>query len=128
MAVFPAQTSATGVVSGKGTRLQFRNKLTDSLTGYADVRSLAPPAPDRAPIWLRLVKKGTAITGSISDDGVAWVDDGVATVTLPTQFLAGLAVTAHTDNDANLAVFESLRITSLLSLIHILTLPTIYSV
>jgi hypothetical protein len=113
MLAFASQTSATGVVSGKGTRLQFRDKRTDSLTGYADSKSLAPPAPDRAPIWLRLVKKGMLVTGSISDDGDTWIEDGFAMVPLPAQFLAGLAVTAHADNDASLSVFESMRITAL---------------
>jgi hypothetical protein len=113
MMVFPVQVNAAGVASGKGSRLQFRDKRTDSLTGYVDTKSLAPPAPDRAPVWLRLVKRGTTITGSMSLDGQTWVDDGFATVMFPNQFFAGLAVTSHDNDDASLAVFENLRISAL---------------
>ncbi len=63
MLAFPTQTSATGVVSGKGTRLQFRDKRVDNLTGFVDLGMLSPGTPDAAPLWLRLTRKGDPVRG-----------------------------------------------------------------
>jgi regulation of enolase protein 1 (concanavalin A-like superfamily) len=113
MAAFPTQTSAAGVVSGKGTRLQFRDKKNDNLTGFVDLGSLSAGTPDAAPIWLRLTRKGGLFEGFMSADGATWKKDGEVPMTLPATLSVGLAVTSHTNTDASLASFESVRITAL---------------
>jgi hypothetical protein len=105
MMVFPVLT--------KGTRLQFRDKRTDQNTSYADEAMLNPAIPDGAPIWLRLVRKANLFTGYISGDGFTWTKDGEVMIPLPTDLLAGLAVTAHTNSDSNVSTFEGLRVTAL---------------
>jgi hypothetical protein len=114
MLVFPAVPSATGAgTMGKGTRLQFRDKRAELLSLYADLASLRPDAPDAPPIWLRLQRKGSLLTGSISGDGQTWIKDGEATIALPAGVLAGLAVTSFSADDATVGVFENVRVTAL---------------
>ena len=48
---------------GKGSRLQFRARATDDLTGFYDVVSLVPGVPDAAPLWLRLTRNGGPADG-----------------------------------------------------------------
>jgi regulation of enolase protein 1 (concanavalin A-like superfamily) len=113
MLAFPTQTSATGVVTGKGTRLQYRDKKTDVITGFADLGSLTPGTVDAAPVWLRLTRKGSLFEGFMSSDGITWKKDGEATLTVPANLSAGVAVTSHANTDASLASFEGVRITAL---------------
>jgi hypothetical protein len=115
MAVFPGQPNpAGGVTPGKGSRLQFRDKRTDLLTGFADILSVTPGVADVPPVWLRLTRRGTLFEGYVSADGSNWMKDGEATLTgLPSPLLVGLAVTSHTNNDSMLARFEGLRISAI---------------
>ncbi len=113
MLAFPSQTAANGTVSGKGTRLQFRDKRTDNLTGFVDLGMARPGILDAPPLWLKLVRKGTLFEGFVSFDGLAWVKDGEATLAMPQPLAVGLAVTSHTNNDASLASFENVRLTAL---------------
>jgi hypothetical protein len=114
MAVFPSVTDVNGDVKGKGTRLQYRDKRTDLLTGYLDIASISAAEPDAAPLWLKIVRKGALFTGYLSGDGSTWIKDGEATIpTLPMNLLAGLAVTSHAAAETSVAVFEGLRISAL---------------
>ena len=44
-------------------------------------RSLCDLGPAGGPCWLRLVKSGSTVTGSISPDGVSWSHIGETTLT-----------------------------------------------
>lgn len=113
MTVFPTEDDANGVRTGKGSRLQFRDKRTDTLTGYADLASLAPDLPDSWPVWLRIVRRGARFSGYLSNDGTSWVKDGEVELPLPAELLAGLAVSAHTNEETSAAWFEGVRLTAL---------------
>jgi hypothetical protein len=116
MMVFPtsAPTAPGAYPMGKGSRLQFRAKTSDNLTGFADLISLNTAMSDAAPIWLRMTRKGDLLTGFISADGDTWLRDGeIRLMGLPAEVPAGLAVTSHANNNGNLAAFENLRITAL---------------
>ena len=113
MCAFPTTTGDSGAIEGKGTRLQFRDKRVDNLTGFLDLTALDPNRPDAAPIWLRLTRRGALFEGFLSADGLSWKKDGEITLTLPAALAGGLAVTAHTNDDANLARFESVRVSAL---------------
>ena len=63
MLAFPTQTSATGVVSGKGTRLQYRDKEIDIITGFADLGSLQPGHGGRRPGVAAPDPQGRAVRG-----------------------------------------------------------------
>jgi hypothetical protein len=113
MTVFPG-TLKNGVMDGKGSRLTFRDKRIDMNTGYVDLGSLAPPAADAAPLWMKLVRAKGLFTGYVSADGVAWTKDGEWTIAgMPNDLLAGLAVTSHSNTKTSVSVFEGLRITAL---------------
>jgi len=113
MLALPVMTAAGGTTTGKGTRLQYRDKRTDDLTGFFDLVSLRPGIPDSAPLWLRLTRKGALFEGFVSADGFDWKKDGEISMMMPPSISAGLAVTSHANNDANLATFEGVRITAL---------------
>ena len=62
-----------------------------------------------APSWVRLARRGTVITASISNDGSTWTV--VATDTLPAgAALAGLAVTSHDPAQPATGVFDNVTI------------------
>ncbi len=61
--------------------------------------------------WLRLVRSGSAFTGSYSVNGTDWVALGSPTVPFAgSAGLAGLAVTAHNDNTTYAQTFSSLEV------------------
>jgi hypothetical protein len=115
MLAFPSTTNAAGMVTpGKGSRMQYRDKRVDNLTSFVDLLSVTPGTPDAPPVWLRLSRKGPLFEGFVSADGLTWLKDGqVSIATMPAGLSVGLAVTSHTNGNAALAVFESLRITAL---------------
>jgi hypothetical protein len=115
MLAFPSTTNAAGVVMpGKGSRMQFRDKRVDNLTAFTDLLSVVPGTPDAPPVWLKLSRRGSLFEGFVSADGTTWLKDGqISIANLAPAMAVGLAVTSHTNGNAALAVFESLRITAL---------------
>lgn len=58
--------------------------------------SLSTPGPSSgAPLWVRLQRQGTTITGSYSWDGVNWATAGSDTITMGSTVYVGLAATSH---------------------------------
>lgn len=57
------------------------------------------------PSWLRLVRNGSSVTGSVSPDGVSWTTIGVTSVSFDATVHAGLAVTSHETSQLNTARF-----------------------
>jgi hypothetical protein len=65
------------------------------------------------PTWLRLVRRGNAVTGFFSADGVTWSPLGTAkTVTWPAVITIGLAVTSHDTTRTATAVFDNVTVTT----------------
>jgi len=56
-------------------------------------------------VFLRLSRTANAFAGAWSSDGVSWHDVGSATVSLPSEALAGLALTSHSTPSTATAVF-----------------------
>jgi glucose/arabinose dehydrogenase/regulation of enolase protein 1 (concanavalin A-like superfamily) len=52
-----------------------------------------------APYWVRVTRRGKTLTGSISADGVHWVQVGQVNINMGSSVYLGLAVTSH-DNTA----------------------------
>ena len=48
-----------------------------------------------APLWVRLQRQGTTITGSYSWDGVNWATAGSDTIAMGSTVYVGLAITSH---------------------------------
>jgi regulation of enolase protein 1 (concanavalin A-like superfamily) len=63
-----------------------------------------------APRWVKLTRAGTAITASVSADGVTWTTVGSDTVSLSGSVLVGLAVTSHTTSQLATGTFESVAV------------------
>ncbi|MDX3129752.1 DUF1349 domain-containing protein [Streptomyces europaeiscabiei] len=64
--------------------------------GYLDTNTLKTGSATVAPVWLRLVRSGTSVTGSYSADGTTWTTVGTATPTGANSTLdAGMFSTAH---------------------------------
>jgi endoglucanase len=71
-----------------GATLQSRSS-TNGWTGQSGLAGIA------APRFVRLVRSGNSFAGSVSDNGTTWTSVGTATVSMPGDVLAGLAVTSH---------------------------------
>ncbi|MFO0808246.1 MAG: fibronectin type III domain-containing protein [Gemmataceae bacterium] len=65
-----------------------------------------------APLWLRLTRVGNVFTAEQSADGTTWTVAGTATVTLPTNVLAGLFATAGSTSTIITGTFDSVAVTS----------------
>ncbi|WP_105967788.1 DUF1349 domain-containing protein [Streptomyces geranii] len=77
--------------------------------GYLDTNVLKTGTAAIAPVWLRLVRSGTSVTGSYSADGTTWTTVGTATLTgANTTLDAGMFSTAHagTIGTANFSQFS----------------------
>lgn len=65
------------------------------------------PTTKALPVWLRLNKSGSTLTGYSSVDGINWVQIGSSTVTYGSQFYVGFAVTNRSATIAS-AHYDSL--------------------
>jgi Flp pilus assembly pilin Flp len=105
----------TNPISGSPVgRVSFQRRLwwgnSSESTTTSDVTSAVTQ-----PVWLRLVRNGTSYTAFYSLDGVDWRQVG-GTVNIDggnifdSDFMIGLAVTAHQDNEFATATFDNIRI------------------
>ena len=60
------------------------------------------------PIWLKLARSGSVVTGYTSSDGTAWATVGSTTLSISSNALMGLAVTSHDPSVLNSATFHSI--------------------
>jgi uncharacterized repeat protein (TIGR03806 family) len=66
-----------------------------------------------APYWLRLTRTNNAFTASSSDDGLSWFQLGnTVTLTMSSDFIVGLAVTAVNNDALNTSTFDAVRVNS----------------
>jgi hypothetical protein len=91
------------VSSGKGVAFQRRpadNAASIHTTGGSHT----------APRWLKLSRRGSTITASQSADGTTWSVVGTQTLTLPSTFYVGLAVTSHNVSTLASATFDDVAL------------------
>jgi glucose/arabinose dehydrogenase/PKD repeat protein len=112
MGVMIRATTAVGsqhafmiVSTGKGTAFQRR-----TATGGISTHTAGPAGT--APRWVRLVRSGTTITGSVSTNGTSWTVVGSATFTMPTSVLVGLAASSHSTTATATGTFDNVAITT----------------
>lgn len=91
------------VVPGGGVEFMSRKASGGATTYLGGTTQLAPA-------WLRLSRRGTTVTASVSADGLAWRSVGTVTVSLPSTLSAGLAVTSHSTSALSTAVFDSVSV------------------
>jgi regulation of enolase protein 1 (concanavalin A-like superfamily) len=68
-------------------------------------------ASHAAPVWLRLLRTGTTVTGAISSDGANWTTVG-STTFVASAVEAGIIVCSHDPAALNTATFDSVAATS----------------
>jgi hypothetical protein len=86
--------------------IEFMTRLTTGgATTYIGGATQAPPA------WLKLVRTGTTVTGSVSPNGTAWTTVGSTSVTMASTALAGLIVTSHDTSQTNTSTFDNVAVT-----------------
>ncbi|MFI7062304.1 alginate lyase family protein [Kribbella sp. NPDC050124] len=65
----------------------------------------------RRPYWVRIVRKGTTFTGSISPDGETWTEVGSSKLQLGPQLYVGIAVCGGLgDRETTTAAFDNLTV------------------
>lgn len=97
-----AANSAQGmaiVTSRKGSSFQYRAQAT-----HGTLFTAGPHA--RSPYWVRLVRRGTRVTGYVSADGVRWKRLGSVSIKARGTVYAGLVVTAHNAKALCAATFD----------------------
>jgi regulation of enolase protein 1 (concanavalin A-like superfamily) len=65
-----------------------------------------------APLWVKLERRGSAITAFRSTNGTTWTMSGSQTLTLPQTFYVGLAVTSHNTGALATATFDNVTVQS----------------
>jgi regulation of enolase protein 1 (concanavalin A-like superfamily) len=65
-----------------------------------------------APVWVKLERRGSAVTAFRSSNGTSWTMIGSETLTLPTTFYVGLAVTSHNVSSSATATFTNVTVSS----------------
>src|SRR6185436_1078745 len=65
---------------------------------------------ERAPVWVKLQRRGATVTALVSLDGVTWTLAGQRPVTLPTTFYVGLAVNSGDVNQLTTATFSNVAV------------------
>ena len=61
------------------------------------------------PIWLKLTRSGSTLTGYKSTDGTNWTQIGTVNITMSNQVLIGMAVTSHNNSALSTAVFDNVQ-------------------
>ena len=94
--------------------------LVSAATGYSFQWRNAPSAASDyiwggsggAPAWVKLVRRGTTVSGYQSSDGRNWILIGSVTVAMPASVYVGVAVTSHATNLLTTAVVDNFSVTN----------------
>jgi tripartite motif-containing protein 71 len=62
-----------------------------------------------APYWVRLVRSGSTFTGSVSSDGVNWVQVGSASISMGSSVYVGLIVNSHSSSALCTATIDGVK-------------------
>jgi regulation of enolase protein 1 (concanavalin A-like superfamily) len=89
----------------RGRALQYRS-------GTGGTTSSASGATGTAPVWLRVVRRGSTFTAARSADGVSWSSIGSATISMASSVYVGLAVTSHVPATLATGRFSNVQVTT----------------
>ncbi|MBV8880790.1 MAG: hypothetical protein JO332_12540, partial [Planctomycetaceae bacterium] len=76
--------------------------------GGASTHSAGPAVV--APYWVRLVRSGSTVTGSVSNDGATWTTVGSDTISMSALVDVGLAVTGHNNGVLCTSTFTNVAV------------------
>jgi regulation of enolase protein 1 (concanavalin A-like superfamily) len=94
-----AVTNANGMIFQSRVT---RGGVSTSIKGFAGA----------APQWIRIVRRGNALSGYYSVAGTTWTLMGTTTVTMATRVYVGLAVTSHNPSASASASFSNVTVTA----------------
>jgi len=98
-----ARHAFMAITPGNGSAFQRRTAV-----GGASTHTGGPAVI--APYWVRLVRSGSTITGSVSSDGASWTTVGSDTLSFASGAYIGLAVTSHLDGTSCTATFTNVTV------------------
>jgi regulation of enolase protein 1 (concanavalin A-like superfamily) len=87
-----------------GNGAEFSRRTTAGGTTTATVKSALT-----APYWVKLVRSGNTFTGSVSADGVTWVQVGSSTISMTGTVYLGLIVTSHSNTALCTTTFDGVQ-------------------
>jgi hypothetical protein len=99
-----AKNTMTLVSAANG--LSFQRRVNTS--GH----SVSTKTPGGAPRWIKLERKGSTFTGSVSTNGTSWQVLGTATVSMGATTFVGLAVTSHNPSARATATFSNVTVST----------------
>jgi hypothetical protein len=99
-----ARNAFADVTPSRGLAFQRRVK-TGGLT------STTAGGSGKAPVWLRVERRGSTFIASRSADGSTWTEIGRESITMAATVYVGLAVTSRTSTAASSAQFEQVAVT-----------------
>ncbi len=88
------------VSAAHGTTFQYR-----TASGASALQNGA--GSGSAPLWIKIVRSGTTISGYQSADGTTWTAIGTASITMASSVFIGLAVTSHDNTQLCTAMFDN---------------------
>ncbi|HWF86362.1 MAG TPA: DUF1349 domain-containing protein, partial [Vicinamibacterales bacterium] len=88
------------VSAAKGTAFQYRTSTGASAAGVTGTTATAP-------MWVKIVRAGTTVTGYQSADGSTWESIGSATIAMGSTVQIGLAVSSHNNSQLCTATFDN---------------------
>jgi hypothetical protein len=100
---------AVYVTPANGVSVQYRATAGGSAQQSVDLSGLT------VPIYLQIMRSGTAYSASTSPDGITWTAIAGSTVSIPAltgALLSGLAVTAHNNSALSTVTFDTVSVPS----------------
>lgn len=98
-----AKNAFVGITVANGATFQ-RRVATAGTTVSTKQSAIVPP------YWVRLVRRGNSVTGSISINGNSWMELGSETITFTNQVYVGLAHTSHDPALIGLATLDQVSV------------------
>ena len=87
--------------------MQYRTSTGGSST------SIAGPTGKAAPYWVRLVRAGNVLTGSVSPDGTTWTQVGSVTISMASSVLVGMSANSNITTLLNSSTFTNVTVSNL---------------
>ena len=101
-----ADAAEAGLLFSPASGLVFQRRSTAGTNAVAD-----PYIGGAIPLWLRLVRRGSAISAYRSTDGSSWTGAGTVTLALPDPIYVGLAVNSHRSSVVATGTFTDVTLT-----------------
>jgi hypothetical protein len=100
-----ADSAQAMMIVTPGAGASFQRRLS-----AGKVSLTSAPYASTAPLWVRVVRKGTTFSGYVSLDGVTWTLVGTDTISMASTVYVGLAVTSHNSGVLCTSSFDNVTV------------------